>query len=62
MTKVLFISPTCEDYLADSIFHGFRSLLGERVIDFPKQEIVYKNCNLVTKSQIRGQGFTLYGL
>lgn len=62
MTKVLFISPTSEDYLADGIFHGLRSLLGEYVVDFPKQEIVYKNCNPATKKQIRGQGFTLYGL
>lgn len=62
MVNVLFFSPTCEDYLADGILHGLRCILGEGVVDFPKHEIMYKNCNPESKKQIRGGGFTLYGL
>ena len=36
------------DYLADSVFHGFRDLLGEDAVDYPKMEHMYKeNFSLV---------------
>jgi hypothetical protein len=58
--QVVFISPNCEDYLSNSAFHGFRSLLGEKIIDIPKCEILYKDCNPSTLGKVRGKGFTLY--
>ena len=43
--RVLFLSPRREEYLADSVFHGLRSLLGDRVVDYPKHEIMYSSCS-----------------
>ena len=67
--KILFISYNCADYLADSVFHGLRSLLGESVVDYPKCEILYRNYISKYKQQAKigqsvlyGLGFTLYGL
>ena len=60
--KILFFTSSSEDYLADGVLHGLRSLLGGDVIDYPKAERLYKNCPVVLWKQIRGSGFTLYGL
>jgi hypothetical protein len=58
--SVLFLTSNTEDYLSNSLFHGLRTLLGERVVDFPKSEISYRTYpNL---ERIYGRGFTLYGL
>jgi hypothetical protein len=60
MPRVLFVSPNTEDYLADSIFHGLRTLLGDEVVDFPKAEYMYDNFE--QRGELYGHGFTLYGL
>ena len=59
-SSILFITGSGEDYLADSILHGLRSLYGERVVDYPKCEPLYKNCSSSSFSRVRGHGFTLY--
>ena len=58
--KILFISPTTEDYLAISILHGLKSILpSNRIIDFPKYASAYKTgCS----SSLYGKGFTIFGL
>jgi hypothetical protein len=58
--RVLFVSPNTEDYLADSIFHGLRTLLGADVVDFPKAEYMYDT--FPRTGELYGHGFTLYGL
>ena len=58
--KILFLTSEHEDYLADSLFHGLRNLLGEDVIDFPKKDFLYKG--FIENNIIRGKAFTLYGL
>lgn len=60
--KVLFFTSAQEDYLSDSLFHGLRSVLGENVIDFPKNEIMYRTSSETLRSAGHGRGFTLYGL
>lgn len=58
--KVLIFSSKEEDYLQDSIIHGFKMLLGKDAVEFPTKLILYddyKNSN-----KIRGGGFTLYKL
>jgi hypothetical protein len=60
--RVLFLSPRREEYLADSVFHGLRSLLGDRVVDYPKHELMYSSCPQESIRRARGNGFTLYGL
>jgi hypothetical protein len=57
---VLFLTSNTEDYLSNSLFHGLRLLLGERVVDFPKSEISYRSYPHL--DEIYGRGFTLYGL
>ncbi len=58
--SVLFITGPSEDYLADGILHGLRSLYGSAVVDYPKCEPLYKNCPNKIFAKIRGHGFTLY--
>lgn len=58
--RVLFISPGVEDYQADSLFHGIRSLLGADCVDFPKAEFMYDS--FPRKGELYGNGFTMYGL
>jgi hypothetical protein len=62
MTKILFITSSTSDYLADSLFHGFRSLYGSDVIDYPKADIMYNTFDSNTLKQLHGKGFTCYGL
>ena len=58
--SVLFLTSNTEDYLSNSLFHGLRTLLGDRVVDFPKSEISYRTYPHLDR--IYGRGFTLYGL
>ena len=62
MPRVLMITPNFEDYAADGIFHGLRTLLGEDAVDFPKAEYLYDTMSPAARARIRGNGFTLYGL
>lgn len=60
MLRVLIFANTTEDYLQDSIIHGFKKLLGANAVEFPTKHILYDD---YTKTQaIRGKGFTLYSL
>lgn len=58
--SVLFLTGNTDDYLSDSLFHGLRTLLGARVVDFPKRDISYRSYPHVDR--LYGRGFTLYGL
>jgi hypothetical protein len=56
------VNPNFEDYAADGVFHGLRTLLGADAVDFPKAEYLYDTITPEMRSRIRGNGFTLYGL
>jgi hypothetical protein len=58
--NVLFLTGNTDDYLSDGLFHGLRTLLGSRVVDFPKRDISYRSYPYVDR--LYGRGFTLYGL
>lgn len=60
--RILFLTSTCEDYLADGVLHGLRTIHGADVVDYPKCEPLYKNCPRSSFDRVRGHGFTLYGL
>ncbi len=61
--KVLFLhSNQTVDYLADSLFHGLRELLGSNCVDVPRHDTMYQPLTDSMKSKLRGNGFTLYGL
>ena len=62
--RILFLTESREDYLADSVLHGLISL-GHEVVDFPRKHILYSNITssfATSGSAVRGHGFTLYGL
>ena len=62
--RILFLTESREDYLADSILHGLISL-GNEVTDYPRKDILYRastTSQLNTATSVRGHGFTLYGL
>jgi len=58
--RVLFLTESREDYLADSILHGLVSL-GLDVVDYPKKDILYSSYS-ISNMPIRGFGFSLYRL
>lgn len=62
--RILFLTDSREDYLADSLLHGLISL-GMEVVDFPRKHILYKSTPSnfpASNISVRGNGFTLYGL
>jgi hypothetical protein len=60
--RVLYLTaPSC-DYLADSVLHGMRSLLGADVVDFPRCDVLYRDTGTELRPRIHGRGFTCYGL
>jgi hypothetical protein len=60
--RVLFLHDNQPDYLAESLFHGLRSLLGSDCVDAPRYDSMYAPLTSKLKSKLRGHGFTLYGL
>ena len=64
MSRVLFLTESREDYLADSLLHGLVSL-GLDVVDYPRKQVLYtghQECSVAPHLGVRGHGFTLYGL
>jgi hypothetical protein len=62
LPRVLFLTPDINSYLADSLFHGLRTLLGPSLVDYPKHEIAYRTFPRERLRGLYGRGFTLYGL
>ena len=60
MLKILFFTHPYQDYLADSLLHGFKSLEEVKVYDYPRKNILYKNGK--NDRGITGNGMTLYYL
>ena len=61
--KVLFLTDDLEDYMADGLLYGLKMNTSFEVVDFPKKEILYENCDPgLIASTVRGGGFTLYGM
>ncbi|MES2648299.1 MAG: hypothetical protein V4717_15590 [Bacteroidota bacterium] len=60
--KVLFLHANNPDYLSASLFHGLRLVLGDNCIDLPRFDWMYRPFPDLLKHQIRGYGFTLFGL
>ncbi len=59
MPSVLFLADPGEDYVADSLLHGLRSVLGADVVDVPRRHSMY--AGHPDKSVIYGRGFSIYG-
>ena len=64
ISRILFLTESREDYLADSLLHGLVTL-GLDVVDYPRKDVLYKGnevCGVSPALEVRGCGFTLYGL
>jgi hypothetical protein len=58
--RILFLTPPVEDYLSISLLHGFRSLLGDNVIDVPRYEPAYASFPNDKRSGVYGRGFSVF--
>ena len=59
-TRVLFLCPPIQDYLADGVFHGLRLLLGASVVEVPRRDFMYASYPEDRRSALYGRGFSLY--
>lgn len=62
MPRILFLTADHEDYLADGLLHGLRTLLGADIVDYPKAGFLYDSYPRERRDELYGRGFTLYGL
>jgi hypothetical protein len=60
--SVLFLADPREDYVADSLFHGLRTLLGPLAVDHPKRAFLYDSFPPEERGRLYGKGFSIYGL
>jgi len=58
--RVLFLHANGEDYLADSLLHGLRTVLGDGVVDVPRRDVLYDDLPPRRRAALYGRGFTLY--
>jgi hypothetical protein len=61
VTKLLFLHGDSEDYLADSLLHGLRTVLGADAVDAPRRDALYAGLPARERRELYGRGFTLYG-
>ena len=60
--RILYVASDSDDYQSDALFHGLRTVLGERVVDIPRRDQLYSDYPEAWRRQRYGRGFTLYGL
>lgn len=61
LPRVLFISSGSDDYVADSLMHGLREVLGARAVDWPRVDQLYVTEPPEHRARRYGRAFTLYG-
>lgn len=61
LPRILFLTPSSDDYVSDGLLHGLRLLVGERVVDVPKAAQLYTDQSPTQRARRYGRGFTLYG-
>ena len=62
LPRVLYLQANAEDYLADSLLHGLREVLGDQLVDVPRRDALYDGLDPGKRRKLYGRGFTLYGL
>jgi hypothetical protein len=62
MPRVLFLGSGHDDFLADGLFHGLRTLLGGDAVDLPRIDHLYADHPDERRPALHGLGFTLAGL
>src|SRR5258708_1283586 len=62
MPRILYLHGNKPCYLAESLFHGLRTVLGANCVDVPRYDSLYWPLSDALRCRLRGHGFTLYGL
>jgi hypothetical protein len=62
MPRVLYVGPGHDDFLADGLFHGLRTLIGADAVDWPRIDHLYEDFPPGRRPELHGLGFTLAGL
>jgi hypothetical protein len=57
--RVLFVGPGHDDFLADGLLHGLRTLLGADAVDWPRVDHLYEDFPPERRPGLHGLGFTL---
>jgi hypothetical protein len=60
LPRVLYLATDSDDYQGDSLFHGLRLVLGDRVVDVPRRDPLYLDYPEEWRGGRYGRGFTLY--
>jgi len=59
--KILYLHCNQPCYVAEPLFHGLRSVLGNQCVDVPRYDSLYQQSTKKFSRSLRGEGFTLYG-
>lgn len=59
--RILYLTSPDEDYLADALLHGLRTLIGPQVVDYPRCDFLDDDLPAGIRSRMHGKGFTLWG-
>ena len=60
LPRVLLVTTDSSDYLADTMVHGLRLLLGDRLVETPRRDPLYRDFPEDWRGSQYGRGFTLY--
>jgi hypothetical protein len=59
--RILYLTAPEEDFLADSLLHGLRTVMGSKVVDYPRCVFLDDDLPTTVRARMHGKGFTLYG-
>ena len=60
LPRVLFVTSDSADYMSDTLMHGLRLVLGDRLVETPRRDPLYTDFPDSWRSSQYGRGFTLY--
>lgn len=60
--EVLLVMPDAPDYLALTLLHGFRNLMGAQAVDYPRYDVAYMDFPVSARATIYGRGFSAFYL
>jgi len=60
LPRVLLVTSDSSDYLSDTLVHGLRLILGERLVETPRRDPLYTDFPEQWRESQYGRGFTLY--
>lgn len=60
--SIVFLHPSIPDYAGDGLFHGLRTILGNKVTDYPRMDYMYEDYPVAKWKGVANEGKILYGL